>query len=271
MLLYVHGDVPRRERHRGCAQGCGLTCLKPIVPAIEGAVAFAEACERLDTQETVAEAFEAAVRRLGLDHYIVTGFPPPAAPLEPFVILNAWPGEWFERYDSRNYFDDDPVGQFALRQTQPFRWSEIPHYLNSQPRSVVIMEEAKAFGLFDGYCIPLHSPSGGRGAIALAACQAMDFSASERAAVHVLALTAFGRFAALRGEVAAPAPRLSRREREVLTWIAAGKSAWEVSCILSIAERTVIAHLENVRRRLDVANTLQAVVTCIRLGEIQPF
>jgi LuxR family quorum sensing-dependent transcriptional regulator len=261
----------RRDCRLAWPQRCRLACVKLIVPAVEGAVAFAETCERLDTQEAIAKAFEGAVRAFGLDHYIVAVFPPPAAPLEPFVILNAWPGEWYERYDQKHYFDDDPVGQFALRQTQPFRWSDVPGSFNAHRHSAVIMDEAKAFGLVDGYCIPLHSPSGGRGAIALTARYATGFSAPERAALHVLALTAFGRFAALRGEVAVPGPRLSRREREVLTWIAAGKSAWEVSCILSIAERTVIAHLENVRRRLDVANTLQAVVTCIRLGEIQPF
>ena len=36
--------------------------MKPIVSAIEGAVAFAETCERLDTQEAIAKAFEEAVR-----------------------------------------------------------------------------------------------------------------------------------------------------------------------------------------------------------------
>jgi LuxR family quorum sensing-dependent transcriptional regulator len=55
-----------------------------------------------------------------------------------------------------------------------------------------------------------------------------------------------------------------------MTWTAVGKSAWEISQILGISERTVVAHLADVRILLNAVNTVQAVVTCIRLGEIQP-
>lgn len=62
--------------------------------------------------------------------------------------------------------------------------------------------------------------------------------------------------------------RLTPREREVLTWAAAGKSAWETSTILGISEATVITHLENIRRKLNVANPTQAVVAALRSGEL---
>jgi DNA-binding CsgD family transcriptional regulator len=57
----------------------------------------------------------------------------------------------------------------------------------------------------------------------------------------------------------------------VLTWAAAGKSAWETSCILAVAEKTVRAHLESVRQKLNVATTTQAVATALRTGELQPY
>lgn len=70
-------------------------------------------------------------------------------------------------------------------------------------------------------------------------------------------------------------PRLRRkltpREREILTWAAAGKSAWETSSILGISEATVITHLENTRRKLNVATTTQAVVVALQTGELQPY
>jgi LuxR family quorum sensing-dependent transcriptional regulator len=65
--------------------------------------------------------------------------------------------------------------------------------------------------------------------------------------------------------------RLTPREREVLTWAAAGKSAWETATILSISEKTVIHHLDHIRRKLDAANTTQAVVVALQAGELHVF
>ena len=64
---------------------------------------------------------------------------------------------------------------------------------------------------------------------------------------------------------------VTTREREVLTWAAAGKSAWETSAILCISEATVITHLDNIRRKLNASNTTQAVVTALRFGDLQPY
>jgi DNA-binding CsgD family transcriptional regulator len=64
-----------------------------------------------------------------------------------------------------------------------------------------------------------------------------------------------------------PASRVScltDREREVLRWIAAGKSSWDVSVILKISERTVKFHTENIMTKLDAANRTHAVAIAMR-------
>jgi len=65
--------------------------------------------------------------------------------------------------------------------------------------------------------------------------------------------------------------KLTRREREVLAWAAACKSAWETSAVLGISEATVITHLEHIRRKLNAANTTHAVVVALQSGELQPY
>ena len=57
---------------------------------------------------------------------------------------------------------------------------------------------------------------------------------------------------------------LTRRERDCLSWIARGRSAWEISEILGIAERTVEFHLENSRKKLGAKNTVHAVALACR-------
>ena len=66
------------------------------------------------------------------------------------------------------------------------------------------------------------------------------------------------------------APRLTRRELEVLQWVAAGKSSWEIARITSCSEATVNFHLANVRQKFGVNTRQQAVVKAIALGLISP-
>ncbi len=61
-------------------------------------------------------------------------------------------------------------------------------------------------------------------------------------------------------------PDFTLRERETLKWAYEGKTAWEIGVILSISERTVKFHLNNIYKKLDVTNRLQAIAKAIRYG-----
>jgi LuxR family transcriptional activator of conjugal transfer of Ti plasmids len=65
-----------------------------------------------------------------------------------------------------------------------------------------------------------------------------------------------------------PNARLSAREAECMHWAAVGKTAWEISCILSISERTVIAHTENAKKKLQARTLPQAVAIAVSSGQI---
>jgi DNA-binding CsgD family transcriptional regulator len=57
---------------------------------------------------------------------------------------------------------------------------------------------------------------------------------------------------------------LTSREIEVLTWVARGKSAWEIGEILHITKRTVDEHVRAATRKLGAVNRTQAVALAIR-------
>lgn len=61
-------------------------------------------------------------------------------------------------------------------------------------------------------------------------------------------------------------PRLTRREIDVLSWTSQGKTAWEVSVILGMSEKTVNFHLGNAMRKLQVNSKHQAVLKCVAAG-----
>ncbi|MFN7089412.1 MAG: helix-turn-helix transcriptional regulator [Allorhizobium sp.] len=63
--------------------------------------------------------------------------------------------------------------------------------------------------------------------------------------------------------------KLTPREVEVLTWTSQGKTAWEVSVILSISKNTVHTHLRNSKDKLDTSNVVHTIVEAVRRNQIK--
>ena len=63
-------------------------------------------------------------------------------------------------------------------------------------------------------------------------------------------------------------PRITEREIQCLQWASIGKTAWEISVILSISERTVGFHLANAAVKLQANNRTHAVITALKKGLI---
>ena len=61
---------------------------------------------------------------------------------------------------------------------------------------------------------------------------------------------------------------LTDRQRDVMAWLAEGKTSWEISAILGITERAVNAHVNNAARKLDAVNRVHAVAKAIRSHEL---
>ena len=52
---------------------------------------------------------------------------------------------------------------------------------------------------------------------------------------------------------------LSKREEEILRWVAAGKTNWEISVILNVSLNTIKFHLKNVFQKIGVENRWSAI------------
>ncbi len=59
---------------------------------------------------------------------------------------------------------------------------------------------------------------------------------------------------------------LSLKEREALTWTAAGKTAAEVATILEVSPWTVTKHIHEAMQKLGCTKKIQAVTTALRMG-----
>jgi LuxR family transcriptional regulator, quorum-sensing system regulator BjaR1 len=207
--------------------------------------------------------------RFGFKAFLVTRMPRPGQRLESFVLLNGWPKAWYRRYMQQNHYRHDPIAAYCFGTTEPYRWSDVPFDSGPGSQAARVMGEAAEHGLEDGYCVPAHDASGNQACITMAGGK-LDLPPDALRAIHLVALYAFG--AARRSRAAESNPEgsvLSLREQEILRWTASGKSAWEVASILCIAERTVLAHLSNAKRKLGTCNGVHTVVEALRRREIE--
>jgi len=63
---------------------------------------------------------------------------------------------------------------------------------------------------------------------------------------------------------------LSRRETEVLRWLALGKSGPEIGIILGISTCTVRIHIHHIKRKLDAVNLPHAIYVAFACGLLRP-
>lgn len=63
--------------------------------------------------------------------------------------------------------------------------------------------------------------------------------------------------------------RLSRRETQVMQWIAAGKTAWEISMIMNLSEYTIRSYIRTALTKLSCTGIAQGAVKAVVLGLVE--
>jgi LuxR family quorum sensing-dependent transcriptional regulator len=186
------------------------------------------------------------------------------------LLLNNRPQDYVAHYIEKNYMIRDPVVTELRRTLTPFSWGDLRARRELSKSERAIIDEGRDFGANDGYMIPIITPSG---SVALfSPCgPEPDLSERARAAVEVIGMYSFHALKrALIKQQRADAVHqpLTPREREIMQWVATGKSDDEIAEILNLSTPTVTWHVENAKKKLDAFRRTYAVVQAIRLGEI---
>lgn len=232
------------------------------------ALEFVDNVQRLQSVDDVMSAMASYIGTFGFTSFVVSGVPSDDSDPESMVLLNGWSKTWFTRYVSRKYYLYDPIALHCQSALDPFSWSEATYDRSEQPIAHQVMLEASDFGMSDGFCLPIHEPAGPASCVSMGG-QSPEISSRSRPALHLAAMFSWLKLSEIRRR--APLhrrKRLTPRETEILTWVAAGKSSWEIGQILSISESTVVQHITNTQRKLGTSNRVHTVVRAMRDGEI---
>jgi LuxR family quorum sensing-dependent transcriptional regulator len=210
-----------------------------------------------------------AIRSYGFSACLITRLPVPhIGRWHDYILVNSWPQEWYARYNQSGHFRHDPCADRSRNTGSSFFWSDLDRQSMS-PAAKIVMDEAADFGLREGICVPVHSPLAPPSVVTISGGFS-DVPQSALLAVDALARHGFQTLVRLRNRRDnLDPPLLSGREREILQWTCAGKTAWEISCILGISFHTVNTHLRNAREKFGVTTTTHCVVEALRRQEIQ--
>ena len=230
---------------------------------------FVDDIERVSDQRALMDRFGRELYGYGYHAWIIANLPKSGGRTDSLAMLNGWPQGWTALYRRLKLIHNDPVVAHCLRSTAPFEWREAPYDPLANPKAKDVMDRARDFRMREGFCVPIHTSDGYEAVVTMAG-ERVEFTGKVRPALHLMALYAYGKAVDLcMSQRFPPVPALlTKREREVLQWTAAGKTSWEISQILGVAESTIIAHIKAAAAKLDTPNRVATVVVALRRREI---
>lgn len=181
------------------------------------------------------------------------------------VRIDNYPSAWAEELVAEGLAHDDPVHRASARTHLGFTWETLGELIPLSARHRGILERSARFGLGAGFTVPVNIPGEPGGSCSFVARRGASFPEHRLLCANLIGAMAFetARRLRARGQVSSPV-HLSRRERECLRLLAAGKTDWEISVILGLSANTVHHYVKRARAAYDVVSRSQLVACGLR-------
>ncbi|WP_313652418.1 transcriptional regulator SdiA [Pantoea sp.] len=182
-------------------------------------------------------------------------------------LHSTYPGLWVKRYEKQNYYAVDPVLTFCQQPGRGMAWSQ-----ELFADAGDLWAEAREHGLMSGFSCSAMAPNRVIGILSISSKQPIPVQlchAELEVKLHLLAELSLDTLERIRDDAMMVLKNaFSQRELEILKWTAEGKTAAEISLILSISEHTVNFHQKNMQKRFSVSNKTQIACYAAAIGLI---
>ena len=245
---------------------------------VTGYMARLKGCK---TGADFVSAIESITKSMGLDIFLYTMYPSQSAieiAPDSDVTVSSLPFSWTAEYRNNEYIRTDPVVDAVRKSDDYCLWDCTTSEASFGRLDPKVLKQAKQAGLRHGITFPLTSIDGEFAFVSWATSNERLFSSRDfQDILPILNLIAEFFHSRARGVLSNEARltrtdtqpiKLSPREREVLAWVAQGKSAWEIGAILTISQKTVELYINNAMKKLQAVNRTQAVVKAIQFDLI---
>jgi len=202
---------------------------------------------------------------LGYDYFTLLIRHPVPFTRPKIYFFTTYPAFWLQHYQKENYFDIDPI--VAMRQSpgQILQWRD-ELFTGSEK----LWSDAQDSGLVSGYSCSVMGANRVTGILSLSSrsgIKNLEASLVFEMKLQYLAEVYLATLQRLNDpSVSVIDIGFSQRELEIVKWTAEGKTAAEISLILSISEHTVNFHQKNMQKRFNTANKTQIACYAAAVG-----
>lgn len=190
------------------------------------------------------------------------------------IALTTYPDKFIEHYLSGSFQNYDMVGRVSMNTNRPFVWSEIPKFFEVTRMQKMLFDDSSSAGMHSGASVPIHGPQHAQATFSVVSSLSQkecdEIFQKNRHFLHILATYAHEKILSFGIDQRLIDISLTQREADVLTWVARGKTYWEIGQILCIQEDTVKKYMQKIFSILSVTNSSHAVAKAIINGLIHP-
>lgn len=212
------------------------------------------------------------VQRLGADRssYHVSPSFSSLTSSDTLVIHRGFPEKWIELYRERNFGACDPVSDYVMASGSTMSWQSAIESTDLTPDQAEVATGLRAHGLLYGVGSPLFGPQG------MEAYASIGFDDPAKLEDHdsiremiIIAQAGHRRASVILQKSVETRISLSRREAEVLHWIARSKSNTDIATILGVSANTVEVYVRRLYEKLKVNDRIAATVRGLRWGLVR--
>jgi DNA-binding CsgD family transcriptional regulator len=187
-----------------------------------------------------------------------------ASPTRPDVFYAGYPADWAEIYTNAGEDFVDPIPDLVMRAGKAMTWKEAVSSIKLTKNQLAYIKAAREHGVRAGMGFPLWGPSGQDAYVAIGfPGDEVNVPPDVLRTEHLVLLAGHQRIV----ELAAPdvtVPVLSTRERDVLQWVAKGKSNTDIATIIDISPETVATYMRRIYAKLGCHDRVGAVIKALR-------
>ncbi len=231
----------------------------------ETAIEASKDCHKL-WQILVDFSRERGIQRIAYQHLVPIGAPD--AQIQR-IENSGFAEDWIAFYLAARAHGTTPVATYALRHGEPVHWQDIDHLKQLTAAEEEYLAALRGAGFVKGITIPVFGPNARNGMFALTFSGGVErLDAETLRDVNWACQASHLRYCGLLQSTLGETPSLSRRESEVLAWVARGKSNAMIATILGISTHTVDAHLRRIYLKLGVFDRITAALRGMGFGLI---
>jgi DNA-binding CsgD family transcriptional regulator len=190
-------------------------------------------------------------------------------------VIHNYPADWMQYYFEKNFDKIDPVAIYGLTQSTTYKWDVIPARMKLKKHQLDCLNLGKESGLNNGLCTPLRGPNNQLAGLSLASSEKKDSFDGNIDLITAYSNHFYIAWKRYHAQKKAPDqqiknPILTETERDVLCWVAKGKTDQEIAMLLNCSYHSVDFHMRNIFKKMEVSSRILAVVKALSYGLINP-